>query len=1060
MTSSRSDGDSEPFNPDPFGDDDEYEPTIAFAMSAMRQAEDKLNQARSVVSDYLFDSAGGIISASAEKSCSEMLADMEAHRKEARASAEKAHDKYRESGMVAAVGEHVRRAVTALHHTVAAYDQIVITAAHIASLDPASSPPYSAPLPPIQTPSQSGAQVATQLGQWVAGERGASRGSLAVLKTTPGVGKTHQMLRIGISEQYNHKQRVIFAARTKAMILGDNPELVDRAHRLGPLGRVHLNVIVGRDADNCNNFDNVAAVSAMGYAPGRTVCMRCEYHPLNSYQVGLRPCGYFAERIAAHNLARGARSGMLTQYPFIMSTHAALIAAFGSGGGQYGGFWGADLILMDEDPTDAIESDDVLTASHASFTSTEVTHAPVNAAAAIFRKAIELGRAERADATATRYRAPGASEANTHPVHSSYGSAYAGRHLHALLDRAWASVAQTMNVPPLTVIMRDVSEGHSFNVEAGGLIGATSAEALAELEVPPVSVARVSEAILREAHHITTVKRLVFEKTQGRVVPGASADEVYANLDRYTDIEDHSYVVRLECLPTDISKQRTADEWRFVARAVTRLENSTSAIVIGDAYAQQAHYEHLFDRPAQIIETVSSLHPETRLLRILDTRTKIQQLRTGDLYEILGLAEHILRPSIVPGDRLLVYGHMELRPDVEKWLADLSDRLHLGTVAYEHWWGGRGKDQYNGWEHTLVISDPIQSLSAIEHVANARAFHAAAAAKTSDAKIEHTKRLALATSKREGIIHALRNSHWRISTEHDRVNVSEMTQAMHRGRPVHNPVNLYAIGEMELSQDILAQTSTVVPDIYRRAVVAASKTGKSSATSSAKRAVGSIEAFSTSQELMSAILAIIDHFGVFSTWFSHALLTTPKHLVVGVDEGDRLPTHRDPDGDGSSGSRPDVERELYTTVPESSMIPGQDSSDVKRSGGLKESLFKTTGSFHSTVIEQVWMPPTYWSNMVAQRALPNTLRDILTTLPNHPELHHAQTLRQPSWGGRRGPLPTLWWSRRSPIGSNPAAATRLFLDIVETQYGPMIDGRQVRPKLRFDLPISFREVPF
>lgn len=1041
MSTGRGDGPPDPFELDPFGDDD-YDPSLAFASVARTQTHEKIRDADRLTTAFLPSTADGLIGASARKSTLTQLEQLRALGETVDVALHKASDQ--------TVSSQENQAAQALcletyHRAVAAYNELAFTVAQLATTTPVREDPPAAGLPELQNPQDGSRHLRGRLKTWIDSQRGTESGNLCVLNSTPGIGKTHEMIELAHHEQMDRHQRVVFAVRTKEMLLGEQPELVQRVHSTSPLGRVHLNVIVGRGPENCYRWETVSVVQAHGYAPGRAVCLRCEHHPQNARTAGFAVCGYYEERIRAHNHSRGAKVGYHQQFPLILTTHASLISAYETGGGQWGSFWGANLILIDEDCTDAMESEIALTEAQSKFRSKQPRHRATATVALLLQRAIELGRVERRAAVANAFIAPGSAERNSHAVHSRYDSVYAGADLHELLTRAHASISQTSQAPPLMGLLRDLVESESFEVGVGELAAASSVQTLNMLEIPPVSLSTVANAVLGEMHHRMAVERVLYEKVRGKPAIGQTAEEVRTELRAHTALDDFSYITRLECAPTDLAKDRAADEWRFVVREYRPFTNTTSHLVIGDAYAQPAHYEHLFARKATTIEVVATLQNESRLLRILDDSCTINALRTGGLQRVLALVEHLMTGVVRPGDRVLIYGHQELRAMVENWLDGIADRLGLGAWAYEHWWGGRGKDQYNGWEHTYTISDPVQSLSGITHVANARAYRDATGTKDIDNKIDHSRRVQLKSTK-YGTVHSLRTSHWRLALEHDRVNVAELTQATHRTRPVHHAVSITMFGEMEQSRDFIAQTSTVMPAEYRRAKFSNAR------RSSAERPLqvaGVIDAFSTREEITRAIRATIDWFGVWSPWFAHSLLTGFATLT-NTDQAKSTET---------------------TTEGVKSVV-------------LKGSLFKTTDltppgqadiadasnicledpDCPRTLIQRIWDPPVYWELLNARGTLPKPVKEAMSEITSSPGLCVVDTERWPTWmtgknargGGRRPRIvfdPNL-------IGMRPDVALKLYYEIVDCQYGYVAEGRLVRPTVIANLPGSLRAVPF
>lgn len=1057
-------GDGEdPWELDPFGEQ-EYDPALAFALVAATQANEKVADAEAMLAREVaaFGHHTNAVATSARKSALLQLESLKAVAIEVARLEEASRTATPDSPeQMAAVNDTVETFNT----LIAAYDELLVTINHVLTPDhpPVASP--KAALPPIQDPLQASAQIESDLRAWIRQRRGNDLGDMVVVKATPGVGKTRAMIRIAYEEQ-QARQRVAYAVRTTSMIIGPNPEAVERMHAASPLKRVHLVTICGRNPDNCWEHQTVQAVQAHGYAPGQAVCLKCDHYPDNARVAGMAICPYYEERIRAHNLSRGARIGTHQHYPIVMTTQASVVSAFGdSGGGRWNGFWSSDLIMIDEDPTDALETDILLSEEQTDFNSAQPHNRAATAASALLRKAIAIGKQERVDAAGNGYRAPGKKEMNTHTVHSRYDTAYTGDDLHQLLQRAASTLRTTMRMPPLTQVLRDVSEAQSFTVQAGELAGVQSVDDINAMHVPPRALGLVAEDIHREMNHSLGLRRLIYEKIRGRPPKGHSLDEIIEALEKETAVAPVSYTARLECLPADVTKGREKDEWRYVIRTVSDLLNNTATLVIGDAYAQKEHYEQVFHRDADVIDRVSMLHADTTIVRILDDGCHIGELRKGGLQRVLANLEALM-PEEVRDNRVLVYGHEELRPKVEAWLAEVAGKRGIAEWAYEHWWGGRGKDEYNGWEFTYCISDPIQSLSGIAHVANARAFRESLRATDVDDKISHGRKIEVQVGK-HGVIRALSSGHPRLAMEHERQNVAELTQAMHRSRPVHHGVSVTVLGESEQSVDLIAQTKTIVPDTYRKERVSGSRRKKNTKT---RQVVGTIDAFVSPREVQSAIRGIIDWFGVFSPLFSHALLTSavtspiiPPNLEKIInDSGVNSVVLRE---------EPFKTTELTpTSLPFSGwgaeppdLLPGDPTSlpgDADRSApdGAPLEAAPNLG----TVLDRVWNPPVYWQLLISQRSLPKAVREALLELPKRDDLRSVQATR---WAGWQEGFKTVRGGRRPMVYHDPSTpaheALDLFFDIVDNQYGPVVDGKLFRPNARPELPpMRWKDVPF
>ena len=1018
--------DQDPFDLDPYGGSP-YEPSRAFAYVAVKQARELVEDAKkayaeAIAANPLYENA---VAKSARKSANVQLGAIEGlfyAIEEAEALSRRSDPNAPEPQEAADL------AVQGLNQLVPMTADFGVTLTAIGTPDqpPAASPPM--PLPPIEDPQRVSKQLGADLQNWLAARRGVDSGDLLVMKVTPGVGKTHAILDAAVNEQQN-RQRVVLSVRTKGMLKGDNPEIVDRLHKRGPIRRISLVVITGRGEDNCFEWKTVKAVMEHGYSPGQAVCLHCDNYPTNATTGGLPICEYYESRIRAHNLAQGARRGQHKEYPIVLTTHASYMAADQAGSGRWGSFWGADVAFFDEDPTEAMEADVPLSEPQTTYRSQDPDNVAASAASQILARAIKMATDERKTVAGLDFCGPGSDQSNSHPIHSSYTSAYRGEDLHRLLLESTAYLRRTVGMPSLEQVLRDVAEGQSFSVQPGELASVTSVADLNLLDIPPRALRTIADEVHREISHAMQLRRIAYQKVRGKPPEGMTLEEISQTLVSETDVDPLPYAVRLECLPMDIDKGRKHDEWRFVARIKNELQGRNARLVVGDAYAQKAHYEQLFRRKTDFIDRIGALHPDTVIFRYLDQMCNIGSLRKGNLGRVLNFVEMALPADEAVGKRMLVYGHNDLRGQVEPWLSEVQEKYCLSEVAYEHWWGGRGKDEYNGWEYTFCISDPVQSLSGIEHVVNARAFRDSVRAKTDDEKLEHGVQINVGRPT-AGVVQALGSGHPRLVLEHQRQNVAELTQAIHRARPVHQGVRIGMFGEMELGADLVAQVQTFVPADYRK--VRVSKAQRS------RMVTGFVDSFVSRHEVESAIEAIVDHYGVFSPMFAHALITLANDGIDGIDSAIKMTTRR-----------------LLINEPIAPRRhPTEPLSDTVLDANFQ---LAPTPADRRSVLHRVWHPATYWSTL-APRELPRAIRLAIQALDERDDLAKTTAYRHASWRkGYRGHYPNVYF--RPSL--SPSEALDLFFEIADNQYGVVNDGKLVRPNAVLEMPRTpWKSIPF
>lgn len=709
------------------------------------------------------------------------------------------------------------------------------------------------PLPPIQDWATVAANVQADVATWAANVRG-KKGQLLIAKPSPGTGKSRSMIETALHEQ-SQRQRVVIAVRTKQMLV---EEMEPRVRKSG-YGQVRLHVIQGRDEGTCWNYDNVKAVQEHGYSPGNTVCSRCEYHPdiarkLRTFSV----CPYYRSRQNAQNDTASARFGM-NDYPLILTTHAGYLAAVESGGGRFGKFWPCDMLMVDEDPTEAFEPEVIVRPDHLILpTPPKPEDRAAHAMAALLDGAIAQAATERRAMEASGWMAKGKPSA----IHSRHGSSYAGLALYSLLERvALGPVGQQRGFRSALQVLRDVSDSH-VHPAAGALHGATTAASVS-LVVPPRGLSRIGDAIFEEQSVRMRLRRLAYKKIHDQEVPSLDAAQVEAEM-MESEQFDPVYRVRLEYVK---------GEWRFVFQDFVDMLDQTANILLGDAYANVEHYRQLFDKPMSLASDPSYVDPVTvinHIAKFPDGSIVIRERARANITYLLdeGWGDHAARLADIlrthAGLRVLLYGHTVLRERVEKLFAN-NNNFGVAAWAYENWGGGRGKDQYGDWDAVITISDYIQNIGGMLHKVNARASRETEkllARSLNDEALSEGTRIALDMTKAD-TAHKMADpgTHWRIRQEHDRQNVSELAQALHRVRGLRSPKRMTVLGDgVPFTKDTIA--ASVVVNLPGGPI------GRP------KMKSGYVDGSLTEDEAYVAICQIEEHFGCFSPAFLHAFLAT------------------------------------------------------------------------------------------------------------------------------------------------------------------------------------------
>lgn len=1001
----------DPFD-DPFGFGS-YNPTLEFALTAAEQAKEKLEIAEDLVPLLLstYASRQNPIAASARKALQLSFEELRAAVAMCGFDADVAAHSEGGSGVQRKAADNAIRA----------YDEVVRLTdemAHIISAVPSEDAPENIaapkPLPATQSWAQVAAKTQSETLAWIQQVRGQT-GQLLILKPSPSTGKTRAMIYAAYNEQAA-RRRVTMSSRVKGVLVD---ELAPRIRQGKPYVRLH--VVTGRDEENCLNFENVQAVQAHGYAPGQAVCIGCDHYPRNAYPSGMPVCEYYASRMRARNDSQAARRGQ-HEYPIIATTHAGLVSAFQTGGGQYGSFWASHTIFVDEDPTEALEPTVALTPSQATFSSTRVEDRPVSLFARVCEKAFEIAEEERGNARHWGYKLRdlgGRVTKEPDPVHSEHGSAYAAQDLHALMEQAYRTVVRGLvkrdvNAQHMLGLLRDVAD-HHYTPPAGSLWGATDPSVLNML-VPPVGLARVAETIYNELTLEGDLQAFLYQLVHS-THPSGDATEIHDKLASRTEVGRTSYAVRLEHGKTG---------WQFVVQDAANLRSHDANIVVGDAYAHEEHYRQLFHKPSPtdgnadpvtLLDLVAHFPSDTTLLRI-QTKSTIGYLEKGNFQINEALLESAL--ARFRGKRVLLYGHQSwMRPRVESMMSWAADKYGIVEWAYEHWWGGRGKDQYKDFDACIVVSEPVFNIGAMLHTVNARAFRTALRSPDAMEKLEHGRRIGFEPST-HGLAQAFRKAHWRLRQEHERMNENELAQAIHRVRPLINPRTVVLMGNsLDLSRDLLAGTVTVQPSYSKEAPPSEADRGA--------LVENAMQSFLSLSEIERSIEAILEWHGVCGTIFTHALFQwdllhflSERQSEVETDD-------------------PDSERRVWSLT--NCKLTGSSAP----SDGFDRGLL--------TLPDRVWNPPVQWERLNARiKAHGHRARRAMADVKKR--CRHTGFYR-PSWYVGPGP----GYGFFSNAGVDKLAVRGLFREILECQYGPVVDGKLYTPRAK-PMPSSWKEMPF
>ena len=823
---------------------------------------------------------------------------------------------------------------------------------------PAPEPPTSTPFTSTPTSwSDCAGKTREDVLKWTKRNRG-DKGKVLILRPSPSTGKTESMIATALEEQAN-RQRVLFSVATKAYI---TDEVVPRFQQKRPYVRLH--VITGRDQDNCPNFDNIQAVQAHGHQPGPAVCVSCEKNPAQARRLGQQICGYFRTRTQASTDYTTAHHATMIPYPIIATTHSGVVNAILTGGGMYGSFWKSDLIFFDEDPTNAFEPATVLTGEHLAFDSAKPEHRATSLLAWLLRQVVSEARRERIASRGRGYRNNGVPDI----IHSQRETIYAGHDLHALIRRTAEVYQFGISVDEC---LRNAID-YRPHLNSGELCGLRKTDILNTV-LPHGGFADVADALFQEMEYFHKAKK---------------------DLDGYEI--DFPYIVRLE--------GSDASGFRFVLQESNPFPTSSVNVVVGDAYANVDHYRSLFNVPASkpndpnyidpvtVVEHVAVFPAGTRIVR-MQCRASISQLVKNDHL----LPEHLATNVAwclhqLRGKRVLFYGHLAMRKEVEQYMA--NNDFGLEAWAYEHWWGGRGKDAYKDYDAIITLSDPIQNLGGMVHMCNARTFRAAQHGED----IEERLRLCTGNNSISDIMCSPK-THWRIRAEHQRVNVGELSQAIHRVRGLMKPKLIFVLAqEVELSPDILASTEHVSPNDV--------------APNKATVEVAMFDDYLNWHEIKNAMDAAIDHFGFWSPAFNHAL----------VSLGANTPSPLDSLEPNVSGTGPVKREESLNSPPGpvATALATADSATAPQPSAAHESRL--------SFLARVWNPPADWQLVNGRLAVTGS-RKLRNALAAVREDMLLQIHVKPKWA-------TSSQSYRGYFAEHDRAKIEFFQAMLDKQYGP------------------------
>lgn len=297
-------------------------------------------------------------------------------------------------------------------------------------------------------------------------------GTVRVLRTTPGVGKTYATVQ-ALADRAGD-ERVIIGVSTHELGAEIARDL-DAAlgYRLPAFQRVvHLH---GRSDENCERFTEISALANKGWEPGRFFCPGC---------AARRYCDYYA---AIESDRDGARSAS-----YIVTTYVQALALLASNAaGQI------SKLILDEDPCDALFTDATIGPDNLK----PLLQGPDPEVSGRSGWPLEITLGARlldetlSEAVAFAQRRGAATAWNT--AHA------AGLDLHRLFDAAAATLARWNLVPEGTsageILLRAAEAAQQIHPHAGSFAVTDRAAALAAIDaVPSRLVLRAFDVLARD----------------------------------------------------------------------------------------------------------------------------------------------------------------------------------------------------------------------------------------------------------------------------------------------------------------------------------------------------------------------------------------------------------------------------------------------------------------------------------------------------------------------------------------------------------------------------------
>lgn len=484
---------------------------------------------------------------------------------------------------------------------------------------------------------------------------------LGILITgSAGVGKTESMLTAA-QALLDKGQQVLWACPTIEMANETAARAASKA--------IDAHVLHGRNEATCHHMDKVRLARSEGYSPGAFVCPSCPRHPDNlpGQMVELWTCGHYAKILRAKRSIKEAKN-LKIRLPMVVTTYENAVSGLKHAQKtREGEIWRTRQVFFDEDPSRAMRQRSILSDE-------DLLRTPKEEIPTQMLRLLARARAIASDSR-TISAMNGFRDKNGHKDenHGFDGSTFCGRELHHLLFSA----------------ARDIG---------------------IDLETTLARASEWSPKVMKGDLYYADKGLIQFIVNAG--LPHF-ADALHKEITFDYSGTPSTYSVRLET--TDDRKG-----WRYVLDRLVPLRTGKDNVILGDAYADPSFVKKLFGgRPFSTIDVRVAIPSNVRVFRSTSAKTSSKVMKNDDLLTMLLDTEVSAVLSGEKGRKVLVYSQLAYKNKIEDWCASQEITYGLSDICFEHYWSGRGKDQYKNFDTILCIGEPVPNIKGLVHEANA-----------------------------------------------------------------------------------------------------------------------------------------------------------------------------------------------------------------------------------------------------------------------------------------------------------------------------------------------------